>query len=310
MGSFNKFNRRKKLIKFKRVLLLIFFSSIGLAGLAIIYLYFYTLSFNNFNNNIIKKKSDYNPIFNTLILGLDTLATKYNGRSDSIIIISTNIDKKTIKIISLMRDIWVNIPKYGYDRLNSSYAYGGASLAASTIEQNFGINIDKYVSIDFLGFEKIINDLGGINMFLLSEEAIFINNHSKSSKKVSVGENTLDGDQTLQYARDRDSQGSDYDRTNRQRKVIKILIQKIKKNSIKNNSSLFINLLKYVRSDYKINEILNLLKALSTSSDYEISDFRLPTNDNVKNSVIDFKMVLEIPNLQKARKDIVEFILK
>ena len=86
------------------------------------------------------------------------------GRSDSSMIATIKFKTKELKLTSIMRDIYVEIPGHGRDKLNSAYAYGGVELLYQTIAKNFGIKIDKYCVVDFDTFEKVINEVGGIKI--------------------------------------------------------------------------------------------------------------------------------------------------
>ena len=142
-----------------------------------------------------------------------------------------------------MRDIYIDIPGYGYGKLNSSYTYGGAVLTAQTIENNFRIRIDHYVAVDFNSFTAMIDAIGGIDLELERSEIEYINMQSYRNKQTELpteidpdafsynGEGLtkvhLNGRQSLWYVRDRDSAGSDFDRTQRQRTLVFALMREL-----------------------------------------------------------------------------------
>ena len=106
-----------------------------------------------FNKNVI----------NILLVGSDHGAIKGDhGRSDSIMIATVNFKTKELKLTSLMRDMYVEIPGHGHNKLNAAYAFGGVELLYQTIAKNFGIKIDNYCVVDFSTFEKVINKVGGV----------------------------------------------------------------------------------------------------------------------------------------------------
>ena len=188
--------------------------------------------------------------FNVLLLGVD-VESKEAQRSDTVIIAS--IGYNTCKLASVMRDTVVNIPGHGKQKLNAAYNYGGAELTARTLNENFGLNITKYVVIDFIALAEILNAMGGVDVRITRAEQDEINENIKSAwRKVFApagyvatvtsfldldfsGADAdgyisahLDGFQALNYARIR-KLDSDYTRTFRQRKLISAIVARAKK---------------------------------------------------------------------------------
>ena len=90
---------------------------------------------------------------------------------------------KELKLTSLMRDMYVEIPGHGHNKLNAAYAFGGVELLYQTIAKNFGIKIDNYCVVDFSTFEKVINKVGGVEISLEEKEAKYLNTTNYISKK-------------------------------------------------------------------------------------------------------------------------------
>ena len=169
---------------------------------------------------------------NILLIGAD----KEKGgasRSDSIMIASVNSKTGKITVVSILRDTHVDVPGNRESKINAAYAWGGANLLIQTVEQNFGIKIDDYATVDFEMFTALIDGLGGIEVDVTENEADYINNRHKYGKEekpetVPSGENVhLTGYQALWYARIR-KLDSDFNRTERQRKVIAAIMAKAK----------------------------------------------------------------------------------
>lgn len=169
---------------------------------------------------------------NILLIGAD----KERGgasRSDSIMIASINKKTGRITVVSILRDTHVDVPGNRESKINAAYAWGGANLLIQTIEQNFGIKIDDYATVDFEMFTALIDGLGGIDIEVTENEADYINNrHSYGNEEkpetVPSGENVhLTGYQALWYSRIR-KLDSDFNRTQRQRKVIAAIVEKAK----------------------------------------------------------------------------------
>ena len=162
-------------------------------------------------------------VYNILLIGCDKENEEGSTRSDSMILLSIDSKNKKLKFTSFMRDMWVTIPNYGDAKLNAAFAYGGAPLLMDTIESTFKIKIDNYVTVDFDMFKALIDGLGGVEVDITEAEANFIN--STTHAKVSAGVNTLNGDYALIYCRIR-KLDSDFNRTERQRKVMASIFRK------------------------------------------------------------------------------------
>ena len=308
----------KKIAKLtpKKIVSLVFFTMLGLLGGLMLYAYSALHSFNyeglpedtlvdEFGNDLISDSQ----VLNVMLIGSDSMSVGDHGRSDSLLIVSLDVKNKKIKVTSLMRDIWINIPGYGKDRFNAAYALGGPKLTISTIEKTFGIRIDRYMVVDFEGFSKIIDALGGIDMELSANECAYINTYSgdKHTLKGS-GVKHLTGLQALHYSRDRNSKGSDYDRTSRQRNVIRAIIGKLKTASLTQITDFISAVGPLVTTNFKTSEISRLGTSAIEYLNYPITEFRLPTDDNVRNETYDKKMVLVINDIAKAKKDLLNFI--
>ncbi len=109
-------------------------------------------------------------IINIALLGIDRRSPNERGRSDSMMIATIDKIHKTIKLTSLMRDTYVDIPGRDKDKLNHSYAFGGPELVIKTINENFDMNIREFAAVDFQGFIEIIDILGGVEIEIKSNE--------------------------------------------------------------------------------------------------------------------------------------------
>lgn len=169
---------------------------------------------------------------NFLLLGVDQRDDEKGvpTRSDSMIVVSVDQVNKTAAMISLPRDMWVEIPGYADNRINvanflgDAYKYpgGGPALAEKTVERNFGLTIDYWARIDFRGFEKIVDTLGGIDIDV--ENAIVDDEYPTEdyeTMRISIpaGRQHMSGKVALQYARSRHSE-NDFGRAKRQQKVL------------------------------------------------------------------------------------------
>lgn len=312
-SSERKKDRRKNGINWAKVFSVICFLIIGVVGCLMLYAYKTLHSFNFDDANISTEQSDDlandSMVLNVLLIGSDSMSVGDGGRSDSMILLSLDARHKKIKLTSLMRDLWVTIPGYGEDRLNASYALGGPKLTIETIGKNFGILVDRYAVVDFEGFSNIIDTLGGVDLELTADECEYINKYSQDKHTLKgSGLKHLTGLQALHYSRDRNSIRSDYDRTSRQRYVLKAVVEKLKSANVGQITELISNIGPMITTNFKSNEISRMATHSMTYLKYSVEEFRLPTDDNVRNETYSQKMVLVINDTAKAKKDIYNFI--
>lgn len=186
-----------------------------------------------------------NGVMNVLLIGTDARSDSGDdsSRSDSMILCSLNRKTGKITMVSLMRDMYVNIAGgYGTERLNAAYAYGGLETLDETVQEDFGIDINGNAVVDFEGFLEALTAVGNLNLTLTQEEADYLNANPGlgSSNDVvdgvtwnlSAGENEMTPDQVLAYSRMRYVGNSDWDRTTRQRTVMQAALSKIKSNPL------------------------------------------------------------------------------
>jgi len=172
-----------------------------------------------------------------LIIGLDfgDWSADRNGpsRSDTMMLLTVDPVSKTAGMLSVPRDMWVNIPGFGYNKINNAYAYGdqyklpggGPALAMKTVENFLGISIQYYAQVEFTTFEKMIDTIGGVCLTIPDE--IKVGRTYEHSVTLKPGYQCLDGKTTLGYARNRYTQNGDVDRANRQQQVILAIRDKV-----------------------------------------------------------------------------------
>ena len=250
-------------------------------------------------------------VLNILLFGSDSYSAGDGGRTDSILMVSIDNRHKKLKTTSFLRDMWVQIPGYGEDRINAAYAYGGPKLAIQTVEANFGINVDRYVVADFPGFEAIINRLGGIDMELTEDECEYLNTHCDDPNKLyGAGVHHLSGLQALNHARNRDSVMSDFDRTSRQRDVVAAVVQKMKSSSVPQILQIISDVGPMVTTNLKKSEIATLAANSITYMNYPMEEYSVPELDNFANLNINGASVLGIIDMDEARYNLAKFIFE
>lgn len=169
---------------------------------------------------------------NILLIGSDK-ESGGSSRSDSIMICSLNSKTGKVTLVSILRDTHVDVPGHRESKINAAHSWGGPNLLIQTIEQNFGIKIDDYATVNFEMFEALVEGIGGIYVDVSDAEAEHMNSYFNLGEgdkpaKVEGGENVyLNGYQALCYARIR-KLDSDFYRTERQRKVIGAIVENVK----------------------------------------------------------------------------------
>lgn len=173
--------------------------------------------------NKIEKADDKDGITNILLAGVDGNNLEKGNRSDAMMVLTIDEKNNDIRITSLARDTYVQIPGYGEEKLTHAYAYGGPALLLQTIDKNFGLKIDKYAVVSFSSFEKIIDAMGGVEIDVLPKEVSYIQGVD------SAGKQTLNGAEALAYSRIRYADDA-YQRDNRQRTVMQAAYNKLASN--------------------------------------------------------------------------------
>ena len=252
-------------------------------------------------------------ILNILVLGIDSDKIDEAGRSDSSVIFSIDSKNSKIKITSVMRDILVEIPGYFKDKLGHAYAHGGTALALQTFEKNFGVKIDKYVQLNFEGFMEALNALGGIDINLTADECEYINEFSGSAQELEVSDASkhLNPEQILCHSRNRNSPGSDFDRTARQREIIKIILEKLRHTKILNVINIVSSAGSKVTTNLGKKEIMKLVTSLPKFLNFNIEEYRIPQNDEYKFGTTEEGMsVLIINDFETMRSNFANFLFE
>ncbi|MCH1967215.1 LCP family protein [Paraclostridium sordellii] len=199
----------------------------------------------------IQKVEDKNGITNILLAGVDGNNLDKGNRSDSMMILTIDDKNNDIRITSLARDTYVDIPGYGEQKLTHAYAYGGPALLLETIDKNFGIKIDKYAAVSFDSFEKIIDTIGGVEIDVLPKEVSHIPGVD------APGKQNLDGKEALAYSRIRYADDA-YHRDNRQRTVLQAAYNKLSNTSSGDLIELGNTIIGYTKTNIPPMEIFNL----------------------------------------------------
>ncbi|QAT48801.1 LytR family transcriptional regulator [Caproiciproducens sp. NJN-50] len=308
MRSRSRRRRRKKGGCLKKILILLF--SVALAAMGGGFLYFHLLASRLDRSDVTSSqlanytqlpsdapawnvKSD-DSVMNILLLGVDENDDGSDGRSDTNMLMSIDSKSKTIRLVSFLRDSYLEIPTVGKNKLNAAYSNGGVALTMQTLENNYRINIDQYVSVDFDNFAAVIDKMGGLDV-PMSKAACQAENENMGShlSYPAAGEKSithhLNGKLCLYYARIRyatDSFGSnDYGRTARQRQVVELMIRKIKSMNLVSANKIVYDYLPYVKTNLSDSQLLYLASIGASLSGYETETQQIPATDTFDDTV-------------------------
>lgn len=252
-------------------------------------------------------------IVNILLVGVDTRGSFEDSRTDSMIIATVDPITSKVKLTSLMRDMYVEIPGKGYNKINVAYEIGGIELLKKTIKHNFGFAVDNYAAIDFKGFQNLIDLMGGIDVNIKSNEVSEINkyiidvNESNPTLLQSEGLQRLNGQQALSYSRIRKVGNNDYERTERQRTVLSLLLAKVKDTKVTSYPKLYSTISPYIRTNIEFNSMLKLVYTVYKMDDFAPGSFRIPVDDHFKDTTVKGMAVL-VPDLKYNAGELYKFI--
>lgn len=245
-------------------------------------------------------------VTNVLLIGNDSREGGEDGRSDAMILLSISNETKTIHMTSLLRDMYVEIPGHDGNRLNAAYAYGGPALLCETIEHNFGIEVNRYVLVNFQAFASLVDAVGGIDLEVTNEEVQWINAYLNEYNLLEgremttdyldtslSGEIHLNGPQALAYSRNRYI-GTDFGRTERQRKVLSAVIKKLPIAFATNQNELIEQLFPNLTTNLTQNEVFVLSMDAGKLLSYEILQTVIPAEGTYSNASIRGMSVLEV----------------
>ena len=245
-------------------------------------------------------------VTNILLIGNDSRENGEDGRSDAMILLSISNKTKKIYMTSLLRDMYVDIPGHKGNRLNAAYSYGGAELLMETIEQNFDIHISRYVLVNFEAFANLVDAVGGVDLELTSKEVEYVNGYlveynillgrpegTDYFEDTSGGMLHLNGPQALAYCRNRYI-GTDFGRTERQRKVLAEVIHKLPQGMLTNPQELIDGLMPNLTTNLTQAECYRLSLMAPKAVTYDIIQNSIPLEGTYKDATIRKMAVLEV----------------
>lgn len=236
------------------------------------------------NEDDVKYK-EVEGITNVLLVGTDARDLKESARADSIIIATLDNNNKEIRLTSLFRDTLVDIEGYGPYKLNAAMALGGIELLKDTIQRTYDINIDKYIIINFWGFEAIIDKMGGLEIDIKDYQLDELNKYIGESTGgndcpvTESGLQLLNGKQALSYARIRKGVGDEFERTERQREVLFKVAEKLRETKPTKYFGIVNSMLDYINTNIDIFDALNMAYTIYKFNNLETKQIHIPLTE-------------------------------
>jgi len=202
---------------------------------------------------------------NILLLGSDQREGDPSFRTDTIILAVVHLREGKVNLVSFPRDLYVTIPYWGQDRINTAWQHGGFDSLAATLDYNFGVKPDHYVLINFHSFNKMIDSLGGIDVNVTKK--LVAKRQGRGMVEVPVGINHMNGKTALWYVRSR-KETNDFDRGRRQQEVITAIASKVlSADGIRRAPELYEAYKGFVETDLTLGDIIPLLPAAARFTD-------------------------------------------
>ena len=224
-------------------------------------------------------------ITNVLLVGTDARDLKESARADSIIIATLDNNNKEIRLTSLFRDTLVDIDGYGPYKLNAAMAFGGINLLKDTIQETYNINIDKYIIINFWGFEAIIDQMGGLEIDVKDYQLDELNKYigettgGNDCPVTESGLQLLNGKQALSYARIRKGVGDEFERTERQREVLFKVAEKLRETKPTKYLGIMNSMLDYINTNIDLLDALNMAYTIYKFPSLETKQIHIPVTE-------------------------------
>ena len=286
--------QKKKNFKFTKIVIIL------LALLIAIPVFTFYSFYNKLNTTSANVEDAYESkyekvdgVTNILLLGTDGREKELAYRSDCMMIVTIDANNKNIKLTSLARDTYVDIPGKGKGKLNAAYFWGKEKLLFQTIEENFEIKLDKFIQVDFDDLMNIVFILGGVEVDVKEHEVDITNEYivpsyeqctysNKGDMKLlsSPGKQVLNGYQAIAYTRVRITDSAIH-RDQRQRTVILSMIDTVKDMDFSKYPHLLNTLLPYVSTNLTPTDIINLAFTAYNFKPLTIKQGQFPIIDNV-----------------------------
>ena len=246
-----------------------------------------------------------------LLIGVDSNSPGKAGRSDTMMLAQIDLQTHDVRLVSFLRDLYVSIPDHGRARLNAAYFYGGEKLLKETLQKNFGVTIDRTVTVHYSVLSDMVDELGGIEIDITEAERRHLNklllDYGDGVPEVDApGLQRLSGLQALTYSRIR-KLDSDFQRTSRQQTVIAAMLKQMAQMSKWELFKLAVANLSKVQTDFTLGDLYRLAPLFGKIADLSIQTARVPFDGTYTDETINGMMVLK-PNLEKNQNLLEQFL--
>lgn len=298
--------KRRKVKTVMWILLLVLMTLIllaALAGVLLIHRYYNLLNYEDVSSEDVSLAPEPVELEHILVVGLDANDPDGGSHTDTMILVTVNPETEEITLTSFLRDLYLEVPDHGKMRLGYAYAKGGMALLQKTLRENFDINVDRYVTVDFEAFRTIIDALGGLEFDLGEADLKYI----FPGEEKQPGKYLLDGKQALVYAywvENRD----DSSRTLRQRTIMTKTFEKLQTLSAGAMDELLVNTLPMITTDLTEADCYSVLFGIAGLSGYPIRSQQFPFANNWSQETVDDTYVITF-DAEKNKKLFYESLL-
>lgn len=288
---------------------------------------FSSSSDSEFDTYASSELSSDKKVTNIMLFGIDSDG-EGSSRSDSMIMLSVDKRHKEVKLTSFQRDTLVYCPDESnpegtyHTKLTNAFAYGSIPLSLNTIEANFGVEVEKYISVNFETFKTIVDILGGVDIELTDREILYINcqiaqNNQTEYLDAEAGVVRLSGEQALWYARNRGgdiingvdfTEGTDWDRTERQRKFLEAIFSSLKKAPVTKLMKIAREVTPHLTTNLTEKEIMSLCYGAPFYLRYELKKTSMPSEGTWHYDYNYAGDIIYVDDWQKTREDLGQFI--
>lgn len=256
---------------------------------------------------------------NVLLLGIDERAQwdEPAWRTDTMMVLTLDPVNLEAGVLSIPRDLWVEIPGYTHNKINTAHYIGdfydhpggGPALAMDTVEQTLGIELDHYARVNFQAFVKMVDEIGGIDVYVEEtiDDPLYPDaNYGYDPLYIEAGERHFDGELALKYARTRHSGNGDFDRARRQQQVIKAILEKVRQPQvlarlIGRAPELYKMVEASIQTDFKLDQMI-ALAGLAREVDTESIRFTVIDENCTQNWMTPDDLMVLVPIRDRMRE--------
>lgn len=259
------------------------------------------------NETVSSEKGD---IYNILLVGTDRRDDSWNGNSDVIIVATINETAQKLCLTSFMRDLYADIPGYGVHKINYAYAAGGVETLKATLLSNYQVEVDNYAVVDFSEMAEIIDLTGGVEITVSDAEVDVLNGYlvSMNAAESSLpcgGTYLMNGNQAVAYMRIRYVGNNDYERTQRQRNVLRAVFDSASDMDVDDIAEFVGKILTFTDHDFNFLDLMKLTSGISDYLDYPLEEARVPF-DGLYHS----QNEMLVPDFEATRQKLYEIMVE